>query len=83
MNLNEPSGLLESDFEKVFVSNSKDINNVFKENYKVFKEVEEKYGINRSIYFCYCYTSPVLPSHTDTLDRLNAIVCFRKCQVKG
>ena len=26
---------------------------------------------------------PTAPSHTDTLDRLNAIVCFRKCQVKG
>lgn len=46
MNLNEPSGLEEKDFEKVFISNPKDTNNIFKENYKFFKEVEDKYNIN-------------------------------------
>ncbi len=46
MNLNEPSGLLESDFEKVFANHTKDKNNVFKENYKAFKKVEDKYKVN-------------------------------------
>ena len=36
----------EKDFEKVFISNPKDTNNIFKENYKFFKEVEDKYNIN-------------------------------------
>lgn len=46
MELNKPSGLLEKDFEKVFENNINDTNNVFKENYKAFYEVESKYNIN-------------------------------------
>ena len=46
MQLNKPSGLLESDFEKVFSDNSSDSNNIFKENYKSFYEIESKYDIN-------------------------------------
>lgn len=46
MNLNEPSGLLLSDYEKIFSNFSQDTNNVFKENYNVFFEAEQKYGIN-------------------------------------
>lgn len=46
MNLNEPSGLLLSDYEKIFLNFSQDTNNVFKENYNAFFEAEQKYGIN-------------------------------------
>ena len=46
MQLNKPSGLLESDFEKVFLDNSSDTNDIFKENYKSFYEIESKYNIN-------------------------------------
>lgn len=46
MQLNKPSGLLESDFETVFENNSSDTRNVFKENYKAFYEIETKYNIN-------------------------------------
>lgn len=46
MLLNSPSGLLVSDFEKIFRENSKDKNKIFKENYKVFSEIETKYNIN-------------------------------------
>ena len=46
MQLNKPSGLLESDFEKVFSDNSSDTNDIFKENYKSFYEIESKYNIN-------------------------------------
>ena len=46
MELNKPSGLLKSDFETVFSSNSNDTNNVFKENYSVFSSIETEYNIN-------------------------------------
>lgn len=46
MNLNEPSGLILSDYEKIFLNFSQDTNNVFKENYSAFFEAEQKYGIN-------------------------------------
>lgn len=46
MQLNKPSGLLESDFATVFSNNSSDSNNIFKENYKAFHDVESKYNIN-------------------------------------
>ncbi len=46
MQLNKSSGLLESDFEKVFLDNSSDTNDIFKENYKSFYEIESKYNIN-------------------------------------
>ncbi len=46
MQLNKPSGLLESDFSTVFSNNSSDTNNIFKENYKIFYDIESKYNIN-------------------------------------
>jgi len=46
MALNEPSGLQESDFERILSNQSRDVNNVFKDNYKAFYDVEEKYNIN-------------------------------------
>ena len=46
MALNEPSGLILSDYEKIFANQSNDTNNVFKENYKAFYDAEQKYGIN-------------------------------------
>ena len=46
MALNEPSGLSLDDFKKVLSNQSNDTNNVFKENYKVFYDAEQKYGIN-------------------------------------
>ena len=46
MELNKSSGLLESDFATVFSSNSKDTNNVFKENYSAFSKIETEYNIN-------------------------------------
>lgn len=46
MLLNSPSGLLVSDFERVFAQDSRDTNNIFKENYKIFSEIETKYNIN-------------------------------------
>ncbi|MCI8309399.1 MAG: hypothetical protein HFJ45_04215 [Clostridia bacterium] len=44
--LNEPSGLLESDYQKILSAQIQDTNNVFKENYKAFYDAEQKYGIN-------------------------------------
>ena len=46
MELNQPSGLLESDFETVFSDNSKDVNGVFAENYSAFSAIESEYNIN-------------------------------------
>ncbi len=46
MNLNEPTGMLLSDYEKILGNQSNDINNVFRENYGAFYDAERKYGIN-------------------------------------
>lgn len=46
MALNKPSGFIESDFEKVFSNNSSDTNDIFKNNYKAFYDIEAKYNIN-------------------------------------
>lgn len=46
MMLNQPSGLLLEDYEKVFSNQPLDTRNVFKENYKAFYDAERKYGIN-------------------------------------
>ena len=46
MELNQPSGFTENDFKTVFEDNSSDTNDVFKENYAVFYEIESKYNIN-------------------------------------
>lgn len=46
MALNKSSGLTESDFKKVLSNQTKDTNNIFKENYKAFYDVEKKYNIN-------------------------------------
>ena len=46
MVLNKPSGLIEKDFENAFKNNSSDTNNIFKEHYKIFYEIEKKHNIN-------------------------------------
>lgn len=46
MKLNQPSGLTLEQFEKIFENESKDKNNVFKENAKYFYYIEQSYGIN-------------------------------------
>ena len=46
MELNQPSGLLLEDYQKVFSNQPLDTKNVFKENYKAFYDAERKYGIN-------------------------------------
>ena len=46
MLLNKPSGLIEKDFENAFKNNSSDTNNIFKEHYKIFYEIEKKHNIN-------------------------------------
>lgn len=46
MALNEPSGLILSDYEKILSNQPNDTNNVFKDNYKAFYDAEQKYGIN-------------------------------------
>ena len=46
MDLNKSSGLTEKDFEKVLTNLSQDVNNVFKDNYKVFYDMDKKYNIN-------------------------------------
>ena len=45
MQLNKPSGLSFEQFEKILTDN-KDKNNVFKENYKYFYYIENQYNIN-------------------------------------
>lgn len=46
MELNEPSGLILSDYEKILSNQPNDTNDVFKNNYKAFYDAEQKYGIN-------------------------------------
>lgn len=46
MELNTPSGLLPSDYERILGNQPSDTNNVFKENYRAFYDAEQKYGIN-------------------------------------
>ena len=46
MQLNKPSGLTLEQFEKLFENESKDKNDVFKENAKYFYYIEQSYGIN-------------------------------------
>ena len=46
MPLNESSGLTEKDFKKVLTNLSQDTKNIFKDNYKVFYEMDKKYNIN-------------------------------------
>lgn len=46
MPLNKPSSLTEEDFNKILGSQARDVNNIFKDNYKAFYEVEQKYNIN-------------------------------------
>ncbi|MBR2290551.1 MAG: G5 domain-containing protein [Clostridia bacterium] len=46
MALNEPSGLSLDDFRRVLSYHSQDTNNVFKDNFAMFYEAEQKYGIN-------------------------------------
>lgn len=46
MAINTPSGLTLDDFKTVFSNNSEDRNKVFEENYEVFYNMEQKYGIN-------------------------------------
>ena len=46
MELNKSSGLTEKDFKKVLTNLPQDTNNIFKDNYKVFYEMDKKYNIN-------------------------------------
>lgn len=46
MPLNEPSGLSLEDYKTIFANKSQDTNSVFKNNYKMFYDAEQKYGIN-------------------------------------
>ena len=46
MALNKSSGLTEKDFKKVLTNLSQDKNNIFKDNYKTFYEMDKKYNIN-------------------------------------
>lgn len=46
MALNEPSGLSLEDFRRILAYHSQDTNNVFKDNFGMFYEAEQKYGIN-------------------------------------
>ncbi len=46
MQLNTPSGLTLKDFENIFMNLPQDINSVFRNNYKVFYNVEKQYNIN-------------------------------------
>ena len=46
MELNKSSGLTEKDFKKVLTNLSQDTNNIFKDNYKTFYEMDTKYNIN-------------------------------------
>lgn len=46
MELNKPSGLTLNDYKKIFANLPNDKNNIFKDNYSVFYNLEKKYGIN-------------------------------------
>ncbi len=46
MDLSKPSGLTLDDYEKIFSDLSQDTNNIFKDNYSAFYEMENKYHIN-------------------------------------
>lgn len=46
MALNKSSGLTENDFKKVLTNLPQDKKDIFKDNYKVFYEVDKKYNIN-------------------------------------
>ena len=46
MALNEPSGLSLDDYKTILENQPQDTNNVFKENYKMFFDAEQRYGIN-------------------------------------
>lgn len=46
MPLNQSSGLTLADYKKIFTGLPNDINNVFKNNYEVFYNMDKKYNIN-------------------------------------
>ena len=46
MQLNKVSGLTLNDYKNIFSNLSSDTNNIFKDNYKTFYNVEKKYNIN-------------------------------------
>ena len=46
MQLNKISGLTLNDYKNIFSNLSSDTNNIFKDNYKTFYNVEKKYNIN-------------------------------------
>lgn len=46
MELNKSSGLTLNDYEKIFKNLPNDTNNVFKDNYQVFYNIDKKYNIN-------------------------------------
>ena len=46
MDLSKPSGLTLDDYERIFSDLSQDVNDVFKNNYSAFYEMENKYQIN-------------------------------------
>ena len=46
MELNKSSGLTLNDYEKIFKNLPNDTNNIFKDNYQVFYNVDKKYNIN-------------------------------------
>ncbi|MBR1539742.1 MAG: glucosaminidase domain-containing protein [Clostridia bacterium] len=46
MALNEPSGLSLEDYRTMLSYQPQDTNNVFKDNYRMFYDAEQKYGIN-------------------------------------
>ena len=46
MKLNKSSGLTEKDFKKILTKLPQDKNDIFKNNYKVFYEMDTKYNIN-------------------------------------
>ena len=46
MRLNEPSGLILSDFKKLILNEPKDINKIFENNIEIFYFIEKKYNIN-------------------------------------
>ncbi len=46
MLLNKPSGLTLEQFKKIFENDSKDVNNVFKDNAEYFYYIEQQYNIN-------------------------------------
>lgn len=46
MKLNEPSGLILSDFQKLVANEPKDIHKIFETNIETFYNIEQKYNIN-------------------------------------